>query len=271
MNEYLKMLKRMERIANTPNFKKALETRKKIEQIINPEWIKRTERIQNEFSRTDLISYVQQINQMQTAIKPIEFVDINQNFYNQIQSIQNKLSDSMPDLTKYYSDTEKVDDEVVETLQSDYSLLMNELETFPKQELTEEQRIEMIQKLETFLDDIQASSDVPSTELDDIVDSNDHKNNRNNEHDITNQDDRIDQQGHTGQTNNDNPMNVFIQSTLSCLTDPKWHGEKVAEVLVSNGYTLLANLIFNAQSGQINIFALVATIRLLTIFFQKKK
>ncbi|BDG67909.1 hypothetical protein ENLAB_14730 [Enterococcus innesii] len=267
MNEYLKMLKRMDSIANTPNFKKALETRKKIEQIINPEWIKRTERIQNEFSRTDLISYVQQISQLQTAIKPIEFVDINQNFYNQIQSIQNKLSDSMPDLTKYYSDTEEVDDEVVETLQSDYSILVNELETFPKQRLTEEQRIEMIQKLETFLDDIQAPSDIASTELNDVVEEN----NREHEHDVYNQDDRENQQSETGRTNDGNPLYIFIQSTLSSLKDPKWHGEKVAESLVSNGYILLADLIFNAQSGQINIFALVATIKLLTFFFQKKK
>ena len=121
MNEYLKMLKRMEEITNTPSFKKVVEARKKIEKMINPEQIKRTESVYYELSRTGLESYLNQLNQMQTSVKSIEFVDLNQNFYNQIQSIQNKLNNSIPDLTRCFSDAEEIDDEVVETFQNDYT------------------------------------------------------------------------------------------------------------------------------------------------------
>lgn len=267
MDEYLKMLKRMEKIANTPNFKKALETNKKIEQMIDPEWIKKTERVQNTFSKTGLSSYVNQINRMQCSMKSIEFIDMNQDFYKRIQSLQDKLNYLMPDLTNFYSNKDEINDEEVETLQTDYSVLMTELESFPKQELSEEQRNEMVQKLEAILDDIQAPSDITSTELNNVVEEN----NREHEHDITNQDDRENQQSETSRTNDGNPVYIFIQSALSCLKDPEWQGEKLSEFLVSNGYGLAYVLLSSAKSGEISIFSLIAAFGLLTILFRKNE
>lgn len=265
LNKFLESQKKFQKMVQNPMMDKIQENHRRMEQIANPEWLTQVNVTRNRFTQMNFDSYISQLNQM--TIQPMEFINQNQTMFNQIQAIHNRLENLMPDLTGYYSATDDISEIEVKELQIGFSDFVKGVDSFKAQDLTDEQKDIMIDKLKTMLHNLETPSEIPVSEDEDIVD----KNNRENERDIGDQYNRENQHGYTNGSKQQHPMQIFIQSTLSNLTDPKWQGEKLAEVIVASSYGLAYELFINAQTGQINIFTLVMTFRFLTYLFNKEK
>lgn len=265
LNKFLESQKKFQKMVQNPMMDKFQENHRRMEQIANPEWLTQVNVTRNRFTQMNFDSYISQLNQM--TIQPMEFINQNQTMFNQIQAIHNRLENLMVDLTDYYSNDEKIPEGELAELQTSYSDFSKEIDSLKIQGLTDEQRSIMIEKLQVMIDNLKTSSEVAISEHDNVI----NQKNRESQYDRADQQNGENQHSDTDGANQQHPMQIFIQSTLSNLTDPKWQGEKLAEAIVASSYGLAYELFINAQTGQINIFTLVMTFRFLTYFFKKEK